>query len=51
MHEQQAARSARPVRSCDAMYEDGLPRLDSRVHEVEERLEEVKDRLGRAARV
>jgi hypothetical protein len=33
------------------MHENGAPRINSLVHEVEERLEEVKDRLGRAASV
>ena len=51
VHQQQAACGARPVRSCDAMHENRAPRFDSPVHKVEERLEEVKDGLGRAARV
>ena len=51
VHQQQAARGARPVRSCDAMHENGAPRIDSPVHKVEEWLEEVKDGLGCAARV
>ena len=38
------------MRSCDAMDENGAPRIDSLVHEVDERLEEIKDGLGRAAR-
>ena len=51
VHQQQASGGGRPVRSCDAMDENGAPRIDSLVHEVEERLEELMDGLGRAARV
>ena len=51
VHQQQAAGSGRPVRSCDAMDENGAPRIDSLVHKVDERLDEFKDGLhGRAAR-
>ena len=39
------------MRSCDAMDENGAPRIDSLVHKVEKGLEEFKDGLhGRAAR-
>ena len=51
VHQQQASGSGRPVRSCDAMDENGAPRIDSLVHKVDERLDEFKDGLhGRAAR-
>ena len=38
------------MRSCDALNENGAPRIDSIVHKVEKGLEEFKDGLGRAAR-
>ena len=51
VHQQQASSGGRPVRSCDAMDENGAPRIDSLVHKVDERLDEFKDGLhGRAAR-
>ena len=51
VHQQQASGGGRPMRSCDAMDENGAPRIDSLVHKVDERLDEFKDGLhGRAAR-
>ena len=51
VHQQQASGSGRPVRSCDAMDENGAPRIDSLVHKVEKGLEEFKDGPnGRAVR-
>ena len=50
VHQQQASGGGRPVRSCDALNENGAPRIDSIVHKVEKGLEEFKDGLGRAAR-
>ena len=51
VHQQQASGGGRPVRSCDAMDENGAPRIDSLVHKVEKGLEEFKDGPhGRAVR-